>query len=406
MGLRRSIVGVAAVVGLAGLSAGLGVPAAVQVAGAATAEPEPPAAPVAKGQEGSSRVPAEKGGIGAGRLRLVPLDREPKEGNKKPTAEQLQKLRAAVEAAPRDREKRFELVRALMNAGELEGALRETKKWREKDAYNLVVVRLLGDIHTAMGHRAEARRAYSAVVELLPGDGEAQRALATVLKQAGDLEGARQRLAAAAEKGADDSRLLFELADIEQRLGKTEAAASRFRTIIDASSTAPAVRYPASQRLSQIHAALRRRAISRGDAVEAKRQTGLIDALGVKGGVENDVKIYLTWDTDKSDVDLWVRTPTGEVVKYNHRKGQGGEALFDDVTSGYGPESFTAKKAQAGRYEILVNYFGARRSAFNEARGEVTVVLAEGTALEKKQVLPYRLFQPTQTVTVAAIDVE
>jgi Flp pilus assembly protein TadD len=338
-------------------------------------------------------------------LKLTALEREPKDGLKKPGDEELRALRAAVEKEPRDRAKRFQLVRALMSARKLEEALAEARRWREKDAYNLVVVRLLGDIHAEMGRRAEARRAYSAVVELLPGDPEAQRALATVLKLGGDLEGAHQRLLAAAEKRSDDPRLAFELGDVAHRLGRTAEAGKRFQGIIDAAATPAAVRYPAKQRLAQIHAAGRRAALAAGDGAEAARLTAAIEALVVKGGVENDIKVYLTWDTDQSDVDLWVKTPSSETVKYDRRTGSGGEALFDDVTSGYGPESFTAKKARPGRYEILVNYFGTRRSTFPEARGEVVVVLHEGTARERRHVLPYRLYQPKQTVTVAAIDV-
>jgi uncharacterized protein YfaP (DUF2135 family) len=105
-------------------------------------------------------------------------------------------------------------------------------------------------------------------------------------------------------------------------------------------------------------------------------------------------------------VDLWVRTPSGELVNYAHKAGSSGEALFGDVTSGYGPESFTAKRARAGRYTVEVNYFGTQRQSFAEARGEVVVVLGEGTASEEKLVLPYRLFKPKQTVTVATIDVK
>jgi uncharacterized protein YfaP (DUF2135 family) len=166
------------------------------------------------------------------------------------------------------------------------------------------------------------------------------------------------------------------------------------------------VRYPAKQRLAQIDAAERRDAQGRGDGAAAARLGAEIEALGVKGGVENDVKIYLTWDTDRTDVDLWVRTPKGELVNYAHRAGAGGEALFDDVTSGYGPESFTAKNAQPGRYLVEVNYFSTRRQTFTEARGEVVVILGEGTAREQKHVLPYRLFKAKQTVSVAAIEVK
>jgi hypothetical protein len=55
---------------------------------------------------------------------------------------------------------------------------------------------------------------------------------------------------------------------------------------------------------------------------------------------------------------------------------------------------------------VEVNYFGTRRQTFSEARGEVVVILGEGSAREEKHVLPYRLFKPKQTVTVAAIEVK
>jgi tetratricopeptide (TPR) repeat protein len=344
---------------------------------------------------------------GTGRITLSAVDREPKDALKKLSPEELATLRKAVAESPKDRTKRFDLVRALMLSGEREAALAEAKAWREKDAYNLVVVRLLGDLYAEMGEKEKARRAYSAVVELLPGDAEAQRALATVLKQNGDLEGARDRLLAATAGRSDaDVRMSFELADVAQRLGRAEEAAERFRAIIDAPATSEAVRYPAKQRLAQIDAAARREAIARGDEAAARRLGEEIKKLDVKGGVENDIKIYLTWDTDRTDVDLWVKTPSGETVNYQHRKGRDGEALFDDVTTGYGPESFTAKKAQPGKYTVEVNYFGTRRQTFSEARGEVVVILGEGSAREEKHVLPYRLFKPKQTVTVAAIEVK
>ncbi len=351
--------------------------------------------------------PSSPAGVAApGRLSLTALDREPRDGRRVLSAEELAALRQAAADSPKDRAKRFDLVRALMLSGDREGALAEAKAWREKDAYNLVVVRLLGDLYSEMGDRVRARRAYSAVVELLPGDPEAQRALATVLKQSGDLEGARDRLLAAGTAHADDVRMSFELADVEQRLGHAAEAATRFREIIAAPATTEAVRYPAKQRLAQIDAADRRAALARGDGDTAARLGAEIDELGVKGGVENDVKIYLTWDTDRSDVDLWVRTPKGELVNYAHRTGADGEALFDDVTTGYGPESFTAKHAQPGRYLVEVNYFSTRRQTFAEARGEVVVILGEGTAAEQRQVLPYRIFKAKQTVSVAAIEVK
>jgi Flp pilus assembly protein TadD len=339
-------------------------------------------------------------------LSLKAKDSMPKEGRLKPTPEAITAMRKAVADAPDDRGKRFELVRGLMAYGDLTDALKEAQAWRAKDAYNLVVVRLLGDIYTEMGDKERARRAYSAIVELVPKDAEAQRALATVLKQGGDLDGAHARLLAAMKLRPDDARMGFELADVAQRLGRLDEAKDRFEAIVAAKETNEAVRYPAKQRLAQIYAKLRRDALDRKDDVEAKKQQALIDGLALEGGSINDLKVYLSWDTDRTDVDLWVTTPGKEKVKYDHKKGKNGEALFGDVTNGYGPESFTAKTAQPGKYVIEVNYFGTSRTVFTEARGEIVVVLHEGTAQEERHVLPYQMFAPKQTVTVAEIEVK
>jgi Flp pilus assembly protein TadD len=336
------------------------------------------------------------------RLALIAGDREPDAGADAKSVD-LAKLRAAVAEAPRDRAARFALVRGLMRAKQNEEALAAAKEWRSIDAYNLVVVRLIGDLYSELGRRDEARRAYSAVVELLPKDASAQRALASVLKQAGDLQGAYDRLSAAAESTSKDHRLAFELADVANRLGSLAEARQRFEALVAETDTPEAVRYPAKQRLAQVYRQLARQATTAGKADEATALEQAIAKLALPGGTENDLKVYLTWDTDRSDVDLWVTSPAGERVFYSHKTGKGGEALYDDVTTGYGPESYTAAKARAGEYLIQVNYYGGGRGNFSEARGEVVVVLDEGKPTEEKHVLPYRLFEVGQNVAVARV---
>jgi thioredoxin-like negative regulator of GroEL len=334
-------------------------------------------------------------------MKLIPVDQAPRDGRKARTPDELAELRQAVTADPKDRQRRFALVQGLIASGKLADALKEAKAWREVDAYNLVVVRLIGDIETEMGDLAAAQRTYSAVVELLPEDADAQRALATVLKQAGNFQAAYDRLVVATKLKPDDLRIAFELADVAHRLGRADEAEQRFAAIIAVPSVSPAIAYPARQRLGQIWAAARRTDPAHAGELEQK-----IAGLHINGGVENDVKVYLTWDTNGSDIDLWVTNPAGQKIFYSHKQGAPGEALFDDVTTGYGPESFTAQHARPGTYLIQVDYFGTNRSAFTEARGEVVVILNEGQASEEKHVLPYRLYEPKQTVTVAKVEVK
>lgn len=333
------------------------------------------------------------------------IDSEPK-NRKRPSELELSALRENVAQNPKLRKPRLELVRALMASSDLKAAHAEAEAWREHDAYNLVVVRLLGDIENELGDKARARRTYSAIVELLPRDVEARRALSTVLKQAGDVEGARSQLLAALGMEKSDPRIVFELGDVEQRLGMEESARVRFESTKDAADATEALRYPARQRLAQIHARALREAEQRGDRDEVARQSQQLRSLDIHGGTENDIKVYLSWDSDRTDVDLWVTTPAKDKVFYGNRNGSGGEALFDDVTTGYGPESFTAPHAQSGDYLVQVNYFGSGGGALKDARGEVMVVLNEGRPSEVRKVFPYRLFEPTDVVTVARIRVE
>ena len=354
----------------------------------------------------ASLLAAAAPAVAAPRLAMTPGEREPAGAGDAIKPADLAKLRAAVTAAPKDREARFALVRGLMRAKQLDEALAAARDWRTADAYNLVVVRLLGDLYSELGRKAEARRAYSAVVELLPKDAGAQRALASVLKQSGDLKGAYDRLRAAQDLAPNDRRLAFEIADVANRLGAAAEARERFEAIANDAETPDAVRYPAKQRLAQIYGELARAATKAGQSAEASKLAAAIDKLDLAGGTENDIKVYLTWDTDRSDVDLWVTSPSGERVFYGKKQGKGGEALYGDVTTGYGPESYTAPHAKPGEYLVQVNYFGGRNSNFSEARGEVVIVLDEGKPNETKHVLPYRLFETGQTVSVARIRVE
>jgi tetratricopeptide (TPR) repeat protein len=318
----------------------------------------------------------------------------------------LAELEQQVQQAPKDRAARQALVRGLVTAGLLDDALAAARDWRAHDAYNLVAVRSVGDVYAEMGDRERARRAYSSVVELLPNDARAQRALVGVLKQSGDLAAAYERLTAASILAPSDQRLVFERADTAERLGRPDEAASLFRSVVDAAEAPESVRYPAKQRLAQLLGVGRRQALVAGDAAAGDALLAQIEGLGLSGGTVNDIKVYLTWDTDRSDVDLWVLNPGGEKIFYSHKQGQGGDALFDDVTTGYGPESYSARQAAPGKYLVSVNYYGTSRDQLSEARGEVTVVLHEGTAQEERQVLPYRLHQTGETLLVASIEVQ
>lgn len=76
-----------------------------------------------------------------------------------------------------------------------------------------------------------------------------------------------------------------------------------------------------------------------------------------------DIRVCLTWDTDNSDMDLWVTDPAQEKCFFSHQRTRLGGKITNDMTEGLGPEEFMIKKAVAGKYQVQANYYGTRSQA-------------------------------------------
>ena len=105
------------------------------------------------------------------------------------------------------------------------------------------------------------------------------------------------------------------------------------------------------------------RGLTSGNAPSSVRDyaRARLDALSAQVGLGHaDVVVTITWNTDNTDVDLWVFEPNGEKCFYGHRNTEAGGRLYWDVTDGLGPELYQAQRAQRGPYETLVHYYGSR----------------------------------------------
>lgn len=116
----------------------------------------------------------------------------------------------------------------------------------------------------------------------------------------------------------------------------------------------------------------------------------------------SDLKVILFWDTDQTDVDLWVTDPNNERVYYAHKRSKIGGTLDIDITNGYGPETFTLPKAAPGEYTVQIQYFGGNRPTM----ARVVVLLFSGTPREKKYVFPAFLFKSGKGMTIGKFNVQ
>ena len=128
------------------------------------------------------------------------------------------------------------------------------------------------------------------------------------------------------------------------------------------------------------------------------------DAVVVHSQVPpTDLKVTLVWDTDGTDVDLWVTDPKGEKCFYEHKETALSGRLDTDVTDGYGPETFTLAAALPGNYVIEACFYGDNGRA--QTRCRATVVLYEGTPAEERRSFDFVLSHAGDLARIAALPV-
>ncbi len=112
----------------------------------------------------------------------------------------------------------------------------------------------------------------------------------------------------------------------------------------------------------------------------------------------------ISWNTDGTDVDLWVIEPDGVKVFYGHRQSRFGGELSPDETQGYGPERYQIAQAQPGTYTIIVHYFRPNPNLLGgETHVNVTVARKDGDADESVERRTVVLKRQDQQVEVCKV---
>lgn len=116
------------------------------------------------------------------------------------------------------------------------------------------------------------------------------------------------------------------------------------------------------------------------------------------------LRIVMSWDADATDIDLHVLEPNGEEAFYGNRRTTEGGFVSEDVTTGYGPETYMRKTLDRGTYKILSNYFASRQTALTgPTTVSVTVYTDWGTLSEKRRVLTLRLDKPKEKCVIGDV---
>ena len=96
-----------------------------------------------------------------------------------------------------------------------------------------------------------------------------------------------------------------------------------------------------------------------------------------------DLRVTISWNTDATDMDLWVIEPDGEKCFYSHNRTKSGGELSADQTQGYGPERYQIAKAPPGTYTVVVHAFNTNPNLLGgETHVNVVVTRFAGTPRE------------------------
>ncbi|MBC5766808.1 VIT domain-containing protein [Ramlibacter albus] len=117
-----------------------------------------------------------------------------------------------------------------------------------------------------------------------------------------------------------------------------------------------------------------------------------------------DLRVVMAWDTDDTDIDLWVTDPNGEVASYARRLTYQGGAMSPDATGGYGPEEFALRHAKPGRYTVQAQFYGHTQQFLSAGTTiMVRVTTGFGTAQARDEWLTLRVTQGREVVRVGDV---
>jgi len=119
----------------------------------------------------------------------------------------------------------------------------------------------------------------------------------------------------------------------------------------------------------------------------------------LRRALDVDLRIVLAWDTDMTDMDLWVTEPSGEKCSYQKQLTALGGHLSRDLTGGYGPEEYAVRRAKPGAYLIEADYYSSSSaSLLGPTTAQATIITDYGRPSEKSESVTVRLTDSDDTV--------
>ena len=209
-----------------------------------------------------------------------------------------------------------------------------------------------------------AVRALSSPVELRPKDAEALRLVGYGMLALGQFPAAAELFEHVRLNRPFEAQAFLEEALALDAAGRYAEAARNYEIVLARSwqRHPQELKTAASYHYGRMLTALARHPRAEAAAAILRARQAELAKLEYNGTAMDfrpiDYQLTTHWNSDNTDIDLWVIEPNGERCYYSHRTTALGGKLFWDITDGLGPELYHARKAAPGSYHVVVHYYG------------------------------------------------
>ena len=274
-------------------------------------------------------------------------------------------------------------VEKQLQGGHYQEALRLSSDWHSEQPADVLALVALGQTLEALQRPEEAARAYGSLIDLYPSRADLRRYAGCMLQslqpgQAVALDSFRQALEQRPDHPSSHRLFAYALA----RLGRYAEAYEVLEGALK--RTFPEGRFAGYRRILEedqglIGAAWAAREPSRRAELKAHCKawpTGM------------STRFVLSWETDANDVDFHIHDGKGGHAFYENKELVSGGALYDDVTTGYGPECFTIPgPPTAFPYKLQIHYYS--RGPMGYGMGNLEIVQHDGNGHLSFEERPY-----------------
>jgi tetratricopeptide (TPR) repeat protein len=299
---------------------------------------------------------------------------------------------------------RFAEVKKHLAAGRTARARALAEAWNAKEPGDVLALLALGEAWEAAGEPAAAARAYGSLIDLFPSRADLRRL-------------AGERLERLNEHGLELAVDTYRKAVLERPdhpsghrlLAWALLRAGQFGEAFEALEKGIEQKYPQGRfagvdqvltdDLGLLAAAwLRAEPARRGEVLDR------LQAHNAELDGEPSVRFVLTWETDANDVDLHVYDRQGGHAYYQQKTLPSGGELYADVTTGYGPECFTAPASaarEAAPYRLAAHYYS--RGPMGYGMGTVQIVRSDGKGRLSVEPRPFVVMADSAMVDLGSV---